>query len=214
MRNEPNPTRLDPKRERELTERARTDGTALGELYDFHMPRLYGYIVRRVGERSIAETMTATTFEQAVAALPGKDFKGVSFGGWLYRTATAALLEYVRSGRQLVPVTGPGKATGKGTGKATGKVRAGSRKTTTKAESKVETDGRAQVDQPHRPGHRRRSRAGLVRGSVGAGAARSGTSPRAGVASPDPDAPFLRRPEVDEISGAARLLPRRRSPAR
>lgn len=120
MRNEPNPTRLDPKRERELVGRALTDRAALGELYDFHLPRLYGYILRRVGERSVAETITSRTFEQAVAALASDDFKKVSFGGWLYRSATAALRDHALTGRQLVSV------------KAAGKQRAGTGTTTKK----------------------------------------------------------------------------------
>jgi RNA polymerase sigma factor (sigma-70 family) len=118
MRNEPVTPRLDPKRERDLIERARSDGAALGELYDFYVPRLYGFVVRRVGERSVAETITTTTFEQAVAALPSDAFKGISFGGWLYRAAAATILEHARTGRQLVPVTTTAKVPARSGGKS------------------------------------------------------------------------------------------------
>ena len=121
MRNEPLSTRLDPMRERDLIMRAPADGAAFGELYDHYAPRLYAFIVRRVGERSVAEAMTATTFEQAVTAIAGPDFKAASFAGLLYRSAVGAILEHASSEPEPAPTTKPGKArTGsKGAGAAT-----------------------------------------------------------------------------------------------
>ena len=110
MRNDPLSTRLDPARERALIERASTDGTAFGELYDHYVPRLYAFIVRRVGARSVAEAMTATAFEQAVTAIARPDVTAASFVGVLYRSAASAILEYASSGPLLAPATRPGKA--------------------------------------------------------------------------------------------------------
>jgi RNA polymerase sigma-70 factor, ECF subfamily len=92
---------MDPARERDLVVRSRLDGAAFGELYDFYLPRLFGFIVRRVGERSVAEDLTATTFERALTAVRRSDFRNESFGGWLYRVAANALVDHVRSGRRL-----------------------------------------------------------------------------------------------------------------
>ena len=93
---------MDPARERTLVDRARADGSAFGELYDFYLPRLYGFILRRVGERSVAEDLTATTFERALGAVRRSDFRNEAFGGWLYRVAANAIVDHVRSGRRLV----------------------------------------------------------------------------------------------------------------
>ena len=107
MGSEPTSARIDPTRERDLLDRARVDGAAFGELYDAYLPRLYGFVFRRVGERSVAEDVTTASFEQALAAVRGDDFKNGSFRGSLYRVAADAIVEHVRSVRQLVPVDGP-----------------------------------------------------------------------------------------------------------
>jgi RNA polymerase sigma-70 factor (ECF subfamily) len=101
MEREPTASRMDPARERDLVVRSRLDGAAFGELYDFYLPRLFGFIVRRVGERSVAEDLTATTFERALTAVRRSDFRNESFGGWLYRVAANAIVDHVRSGRRL-----------------------------------------------------------------------------------------------------------------
>jgi RNA polymerase sigma-70 factor, ECF subfamily len=97
-------TRMDPTRERSLVERAASDPAAFGELYDWYLPRIYGYLVRRVEERTVAEDLTATTFERALTALRSGGFRNESFGGWLYRVAGNALVDHVRRGRRYVPL--------------------------------------------------------------------------------------------------------------
>jgi RNA polymerase sigma-70 factor (ECF subfamily) len=103
---------MDPARERDLVDRARADGSAFGELYDYYLPRIYGFIFRRVGERSVAEDLTATTFERALGAVRRSDFRNESFGGWLYRVAANAVVDHVRTGRRFVTL---GAITGEGT---------------------------------------------------------------------------------------------------
>jgi RNA polymerase sigma-70 factor (ECF subfamily) len=97
-------TRMEPDRERALVARAGVDGDAFGELYDFYLPRIYGFIQRRVMERSVTEDLTATTFERALAALRGGRFRNDSFGGWLYRVAANAVVDHVRASRRIGPV--------------------------------------------------------------------------------------------------------------
>ena len=94
-------TRMDPGRERALVARAGRDGEAFGELYDFYLPRIYGFIHRRVRERSVTEDLTAATFERGLAALRGGRFRNDAFGGWLYRVAANAVIDHVRASRRL-----------------------------------------------------------------------------------------------------------------
>ncbi len=96
-------TRMDPTRERALVARARVDASAFGELYDFYLPRIHGFVARRLGDRAAAEDVTAVTFERALHAVRSGGFRNDAFGGWLYRVASNALVDHVRRSRRSVP---------------------------------------------------------------------------------------------------------------
>jgi RNA polymerase sigma-70 factor, ECF subfamily len=95
---------MDSERERALVARSRLDASAFGELYDFYLPKIYGYVIRRVGEPSVAEDLTAMAFERALVSIRRGDFRNESFGGWLYRVASNAIVDHVRRGRRTVPL--------------------------------------------------------------------------------------------------------------
>ncbi len=96
--------RLDPARERDLVARARVDAGAFGELYDHYLPRIHAFLVRRLGDRTVAEDVTAMVFERALGAVRSDDFRNGSFGGWLFRVATNAAVDHVRRSRRVVPL--------------------------------------------------------------------------------------------------------------
>ncbi|MCI0346881.1 MAG: sigma-70 family RNA polymerase sigma factor [Chloroflexi bacterium] len=100
----PGSARMDSGRERDLVSRSRVDAAAFGELYDFYLPRIYGFVVRRVGERDAAEDLTAMTFERALGAVRRDDFRNESFGGFLYRVASNAIVDHARRGKRTVPL--------------------------------------------------------------------------------------------------------------
>ncbi|MDP9468831.1 MAG: sigma-70 family RNA polymerase sigma factor [Chloroflexota bacterium] len=93
---------MDRDRERTLVDRARSDAAAFGELYDFYLPRIYGFAYRRLQERSVAEDVTATTFQRALEAVRQRDFRNDAFGGWLYRVAANGVVDHVRNGKRIV----------------------------------------------------------------------------------------------------------------
>ena len=97
-------TRMDSAREQALVAGARADAAAFGTLYDFYLPRIYAYIARRVEDRSMAEDLTATTFERALGAVRREDFRNASFGGFLYRVAANAVIDHVRRERHTIPL--------------------------------------------------------------------------------------------------------------
>ena len=93
--------RMEPERERDLVERARTSPEAFSELYEHYMPLIYRYLLRRTGSVDVAEDLTATTFEKALRNLERFQWKNVSFSAWLYRIATNTLVDhYRREGRR------------------------------------------------------------------------------------------------------------------
>ena len=95
---------MDSDRERALVARSRSDASAFGELYDYYLPRIFGFVVRRVGDRAVAEDLTAATFERALGTIRRGDFRNESFGGWLYRVASNAIVDHVRRGRRTIPL--------------------------------------------------------------------------------------------------------------
>lgn len=97
-------TRMESAREQALVADARADPAAFGELYDFYLPRIYGFIARRVEDRSVAEDLTSTTFERALGAIRRDDFVNASFGGFLYRVASNAVVDHARRARRTVPL--------------------------------------------------------------------------------------------------------------
>ncbi len=94
---------MDATREQALVARSRVDASAFGELYDYYLPRIYGFVVRRIGDRTVAEDLTAMTFERALGAVRGGGFRNEAFGGWLYRVASNAIVDHVRRGKRTVP---------------------------------------------------------------------------------------------------------------
>jgi len=97
-------SRMHPERERSLVDRACSDATAFGELYDYYLPRIHGYVARRIDDRATVEDLTAMTFERALEALRSGSFRNDAFGGWLYRVAGNAIVDHVRRDRRLTPL--------------------------------------------------------------------------------------------------------------
>jgi RNA polymerase sigma-70 factor, ECF subfamily len=65
------------------------------ELYDEALPHVYGYLLARGGDRSLAEDLTAETFLAAVSALRKPDAPQLSIG-WLIGVARHKLADHWR----------------------------------------------------------------------------------------------------------------------
>jgi RNA polymerase sigma-70 factor, ECF subfamily len=88
--------------ERVLVEAAQTDPARFGDLYDLHFELVYAYVVRRVGNRDIAEDLTSEVFHKALANLQNFEWRGVPFGAWLLKIAANAIADQAkRSEREL-----------------------------------------------------------------------------------------------------------------
>ncbi|HLY14901.1 MAG TPA: sigma-70 family RNA polymerase sigma factor [Candidatus Limnocylindrales bacterium] len=87
---------MDPERERGIVVRARTDAEAYGTLYDHYLPRLYGFVSRRVADRASAEAITASTFQRGLEAIQSATLRTDTLGGWLFRVAASAIVDQAR----------------------------------------------------------------------------------------------------------------------
>lgn len=94
---------LDAARDPALEQRAGTDAAAFRQLYDFYLPRIYGFIARRVDDRGVVEELTSTTFERGLAALRRNELRDASLGAYLYRVAASAVVDHARRLRKPIP---------------------------------------------------------------------------------------------------------------
>jgi RNA polymerase sigma-70 factor, ECF subfamily len=76
------------------------DAQAFGHLFDHYSEPVYRYIASRVRRPSDAEDLTQTVFVKALEALPRYESRGVPFGGWLFRLARNAVIDFIRTNRQ------------------------------------------------------------------------------------------------------------------
>jgi len=83
--------------ERLVDEARSADAWAFGQLFDhFHLP-IYRYIISRVHSPTDAEDLTQLVFVKALEALPRYESRGIPFGGWLFRLARNAVVDFTRT---------------------------------------------------------------------------------------------------------------------
>ena len=83
--------------ERLVDEARSADAWAFGQLFDhFHLP-IYRYVVSRVHSPADAEDLTQLVVVKALEALPRYESRGIPFGGWLFRLARNAVVDFTRT---------------------------------------------------------------------------------------------------------------------
>jgi RNA polymerase sigma-70 factor (ECF subfamily) len=83
--------------ERLVVEARTADARSFGQLFDhFHLP-IYRYVVSRVHSPADAEDLTQLVFVKALEALPRYESRGIPFGGWLFRLARNAVVDFTRT---------------------------------------------------------------------------------------------------------------------
>jgi RNA polymerase sigma-70 factor (ECF subfamily) len=88
---------LNAEKEASFVARARQgDEAAISQLYRQYAPRIYGYVAGRVGNRALADDLTSEVFLRALEGLPRFEYRGISFGAWLYRIAHDRVADHFR----------------------------------------------------------------------------------------------------------------------
>lgn len=81
----------------DLVKKAQTgDREAFSDLYDLYYPKIFGYVVRRVGFVQIAADVTSETFLKMLKKINTFSFQDIPFSAWLYRVATNEIANYYR----------------------------------------------------------------------------------------------------------------------
>lgn len=90
--------------EARLVEAAQRDPAEFGPLYERYVDQIYRFAYRRTGNHPDAEDVTAQTFQQALAALPSYEWRGLPFGAWLFRIASNVINRRGRTSSREVTV--------------------------------------------------------------------------------------------------------------
>jgi RNA polymerase sigma-70 factor (ECF subfamily) len=80
-----------------LIRRACSDPDAFAELYLLHYKDVFYYCVRRLFDRHSAEDITSTVFSKVMYKLDSFDGRATDFRSWLFRIATNAVNDHLRS---------------------------------------------------------------------------------------------------------------------
>ncbi|MBW1784894.1 MAG: sigma-70 family RNA polymerase sigma factor [Deltaproteobacteria bacterium] len=81
-----------------LVRQAQKNMVAFGPLFDYYAPRVYRYVLHRIGNVSDAEDVTSRTFTDALRGLGRyRPKRQGSFGGWLFTIARRRCVDLYRA---------------------------------------------------------------------------------------------------------------------
>jgi RNA polymerase sigma-70 factor (ECF subfamily) len=92
--------------EAQLVQRAKADPQAFAALYDHYVERIYAYAQRETRDTAIAQDIVSATFEKALKNLPRYEWRGTSFGAWLYKIARSEIAQHYRKQNRFLPLVG------------------------------------------------------------------------------------------------------------
>ena len=89
-----------------LVERAQGgDSQAFGLIYDRYLDTVFRFIYFRVGNRPLAEDLTADTFLRALKRIGSFTWQGRDLGAWLVTIARNLVADHFKSGRYRLEIT-------------------------------------------------------------------------------------------------------------
>jgi RNA polymerase sigma-70 factor, ECF subfamily len=94
---------MTPSEEVSLVLRAKQgDREALGVLWDALTPKLFGYLVNTLRDKTLAEDILQATWLKAVRALPNFEPRGISISAWLFAIAKNECRDHWKKGGREV----------------------------------------------------------------------------------------------------------------
>jgi RNA polymerase sigma-70 factor (ECF subfamily) len=92
--------------EAQLVQRAKQDPQAFAALYDHYVERIYAFVQRETGDTAVSQDIVSATFEKALKNLPRYEWRGISFGAWLYKIARSEIALHYRRQNRYLPLVG------------------------------------------------------------------------------------------------------------
>lgn len=75
------------------------DANAFAQLYDRYVDQVFAYVLRRVGNRHVAEDLVGDVFLRAYRRLPTFEWQGVDLGAWIVTIARNRVNDHFKSAR-------------------------------------------------------------------------------------------------------------------
>ncbi|MBI4087278.1 MAG: sigma-70 family RNA polymerase sigma factor [Candidatus Liptonbacteria bacterium] len=85
--------------EKLIQDAIRGKASAFGSLYDYYQPKIYRFVLVKVGRREEAEDLTHQVFLNAWTNVKGYEDLGFPFSSWLYRIARNLVVDFYRTRR-------------------------------------------------------------------------------------------------------------------
>ncbi|MEK7212664.1 MAG: sigma-70 family RNA polymerase sigma factor [Patescibacteria group bacterium] len=82
----------------------RGEASAFGLLYDHYQPKIYRFILIKVGRREEAEDLTHQVFLSAWQNIEDYEDLGYPFGSWLYQMARNQVIDHYRTRRPTLNI--------------------------------------------------------------------------------------------------------------
>ncbi len=82
--------------EQALVARAKAEPAAFAAIYDHYFPRIFNYVMVRLGDPDAANDVTAQVFEKALSMLDSYRSDRGEFGGWIFVIARNEVNTYQR----------------------------------------------------------------------------------------------------------------------
>jgi RNA polymerase sigma-70 factor (ECF subfamily) len=91
---------MDLQDQQQLVSQAQQSAEGFGKLYDYYFPKVYAFVASRVHDRDDAEDLTSEVFMKILENIDSYQWRGVPFGGWLFKIARNCLNSYYASHAQ------------------------------------------------------------------------------------------------------------------
>lgn len=88
--------------EKAMVERAQADIFEFDALYQYYFTRIYNYCYFHTFEAALAEDICSQIFLKALESFSGFQWRGVSFGAWLFRIASNQVKNHYRDHKKVI----------------------------------------------------------------------------------------------------------------
>jgi len=85
---------MDLQDQQKLVTDAQQSADGFGKLYDFYFPKIYAFVVSKVGNKDDAEDLVSEIFMKVLANIGSFEWRGIPFTSWIFRIARNDLNTY------------------------------------------------------------------------------------------------------------------------